>query len=96
MRKITSKLNQFLTFILMLLLISCNDIKKSKVELHPGSIDLIQFVNPFVGTKNMGHTFPGASTPFGAVQLSPETNNIPMYVNGEYNPETYRYCSGYQ
>jgi len=80
----------------MLMLISCNNIKKSKVELHPGTIDLIQFVNPFVGTKNMGHTFPGASTPFGTVQLSPETNNVPMYVDGEYNPETYRYCSGYQ
>lgn len=80
----------------MLMLISCDDIKKSKVEQHPGTIDLIQFVNPFVGTKNMGHTFPGASTPFGAIQLSPETNNVPMYVDGEYNPETYRYCSGYQ
>jgi len=96
MRKITSKIYQFLILTVLLMLISCKDIKKSKVELHLGTIDLIQFVNPFVGTKNMGHTFPGASTPFGAIQLSPETNNIPMYVDGEYNPETYRYCSGYQ
>lgn len=56
----------------------------------------IQFVNPFIGTKNMGHTFPGATVPFGMVQLSPETNFEPMHIDGKYNPETYRYCSGYQ
>jgi predicted alpha-1,2-mannosidase len=29
----------------------------------------------FVGTGGHGHTFPGASRPFGMVQLSPDTNN---------------------
>jgi len=29
--------------------------------------NLIQFVNPLVGTKNMGHTYPGATVPFGMV-----------------------------
>jgi predicted alpha-1,2-mannosidase len=58
--------------------------------------NFIQFVNPFIGTKNMGHTFPGAALPFGMVQLSPETNVEPMHIDGKYNPETYRYCSGYQ
>lgn len=58
--------------------------------------NLTSFVNPFVGTKNMGHTFPGATSPFGMVQLSPETNQVPYAVDGKYNPETYRYCSGYQ
>lgn len=53
-------------------------------------------VNPFVGTKNMGHTFPGATSPFGMVQLSPETNQVPYALDGKYNTETYRYCSGYQ
>lgn len=58
--------------------------------------NLSQYVNPMVGTKNMGHTFPGAAVPFGMVQLSPATNMPPMFVNGKYNPEAYRYCSGYQ
>lgn len=58
--------------------------------------NLIQYVNPFIGTKNMGHTFPGATAPFGMVQLSPETNQQPMFKNGKYNPETYKYCAGYQ
>ncbi len=49
-----------------------------------------------IGTKKMGHTFPGATSPFGMVQLSPETNQQPMYIDGLYNPEVYSYCSGYQ
>ena len=30
-------------------------------------------VNPFIGTGGHGHTFPGATMPFGMVQLSPDT-----------------------
>jgi len=33
----------------------------------------IDFVNPFIGTGGHGHTFPGATLPFGMVQLSPDT-----------------------
>ncbi|RYY72070.1 MAG: alpha-mannosidase [Chitinophagaceae bacterium] len=32
-----------------------------------------QHVNPFIGTGGHGHTFPGATVPFGMVQLSPDT-----------------------
>jgi len=35
--------------------------------------DPIALVNPFVGTQNFGNTFPGASAPFGMVQVSPDT-----------------------
>lgn len=34
---------------------------------------LVDLVNPFAGTGGHGHTFPGASRPFGMVQLSPDT-----------------------
>src|SRR5690606_22694744 len=34
---------------------------------------LHEYVNPFIGTGGHGHTFPGATTPFGMVQLSPDT-----------------------
>lgn len=34
---------------------------------------LINEVNPFVGTAEHGHTFPGATMPFGMVQVSPDT-----------------------
>src|ERR1051326_5190484 len=42
-------------------------------------------VNPFIGTGEHGHTFPGATTPFGMVQLSPDTR-----VDGSWDG-----CSGY-
>ena len=56
----------------------------------------VQYVNPMVGTKNMGHTYPGATIPFGMVQLSPDTDSVGFELNGRYNPDVYRYCSGYQ
>ena len=35
--------------------------------------NLTQHVNPFIGTGGHGHTYPGASAPFGMMQLSPDT-----------------------
>jgi predicted alpha-1,2-mannosidase len=43
------------------------------------------YVNPMVGTDFNGHTFPGATVPFGMVQLSPDTR-----VDGSWEG-----CSGY-
>ncbi len=47
--------------------------------------DYTQFVNPMVGTGGHGHTFPGATLPFGMVQLSPDTR-----IDGSWDG-----CSGY-
>ncbi len=59
--------------------------------------DFTQYVNPFVGTSRMGHVFPGATAPFGMVQLSPQTNFVSMYhPDGSYNKKAYEYCAGYQ
>ncbi len=33
----------------------------------------VDLVDPFIGTGGHGHTFPGATVPFGMVQLSPDT-----------------------
>lgn len=33
----------------------------------------VDFVDPMIGTDGTGHTYPGASLPFGMVQLSPDT-----------------------
>lgn len=35
--------------------------------------DFSKWVDPFIGTGGTGHTFPGATVPFGMVQLSPDT-----------------------
>jgi predicted alpha-1,2-mannosidase len=59
--------------------------------------DYTRFVDPLVGTRNMGHTYPGATVPFGMVQPSPDTMHLQMFdEHGKYNGEAYRYCSGYQ
>jgi predicted alpha-1,2-mannosidase len=43
-----------------------------------------KYVDPFIGTGGHGHTFPGATMPFGMVQLSPDTD-----IRG------WDWCSGY-
>ncbi|WP_188556751.1 GH92 family glycosyl hydrolase [Hymenobacter glacieicola] len=58
--------------------------------------NLVQYAHPIVGTQRMGHTFPGATVPFGMVQLSPDTDTISYELNGKYNPKVYEYCAGYQ
>ena len=59
--------------------------------------DPAQWVDPFIGTDRMGHTYPGATVPYGMVQLTPQTRFEPYSApDGGYNPETYRYCAGYQ
>ena len=46
--------------------------------------DLVDIVDPFIGTGGHGHTFPGATAPFGMVKLSPDTDT-----------EGWDWCSGY-
>ncbi|QCR21178.1 GH92 family glycosyl hydrolase [Pontibacter sp. SGAir0037] len=58
--------------------------------------NLVKYAKPMIGTAKMGHTYPGATVPFGMVQLSPDTDTIPYAVNGTYNPDVYKYCAGYQ
>ena len=62
-----------------------------------GPANLVQYAHPLVGTAKMGHTFPGATVPFGMVQLSPDTDTVSYAtLEGRYNPDVYRYCAGYQ
>lgn len=56
------------------ILTSCDQANKSPID----------YVDPFIGTGFHGHTYPGATTPYGAVQLSPDTRK------GNWDA-----CSGY-
>ena len=49
----------------------------------------LALVDPFIGTGPDGHTFPGATVPFGMVQLSPDTQ-IRLFK------ESYKWASGYR
>ena len=57
---------------------------------------ITSYVDPFIGTDGMGHTFPGACVPFGGVQLSPDTDTIPHNIGGKYQPMVYETCAGYR
>ena len=50
---------------------SCNQEGKTSQEFSEKSP--YELVNPFIGTGGHGHTYPGATAPFGMVQLSPDT-----------------------
>jgi predicted alpha-1,2-mannosidase len=47
--------------------------------------DYTQLVNSFIGTGGHGHTFPGASMPFGMMQLSPDTRGADWDGSGGYH-----------
>ena len=76
-----------------ILLISCSS--KNDISSET-AVNYIDYVNPIIGTNGMGHTFPGACAPYGIVQLSPDTDTIPVVKDGHYQPRVYEYCAGYQ
>lgn len=65
------KLKIFIFFTSFFLIISCQNSKQ--IDVANKDKRLINFVNPFIGTGGHGHTFPGATLPFGMMQLSPDT-----------------------
>ena len=56
----------------------------NKTQTDAAPMDYTQYVNPFIGAADNGHTFPGATTPFGMIQTSPVTGAV-----------GWRYCSEY-
>src|ERR1700761_3733933 len=46
---------------------------------------VIDYVDPFIGTAAHGHTYPGASLPFGMVQLSPDNGKEGWDWSSGYN-----------
>jgi predicted alpha-1,2-mannosidase len=64
------KLKFFSLFITFSVIFSCQDSPRT-TTLKTESLGA--YVNPFIGTGGHGHTFPGATMPFGMMQLSPDT-----------------------
>ena len=64
-------MKRFLLVLSILLLFSCSN--NSNISTAQKELPLINFVNPFIGTGGHGHTYPGATMPFGMIQLSPDT-----------------------
>jgi putative alpha-1,2-mannosidase len=51
--------------------------------------DPLKLVDPMIGTGAEGHTFPGATIPFGMVQVSPDTQIRPF-------KQSYKWAAGYR
>ena len=54
--------------LMLLCLAACSTEPKADYVADPAN-----YVDPFIGTGGHGHTFPGATVPFGMVQFSPDT-----------------------
>lgn len=61
---------KFLGIAALLMIFSCKT-EETKVSATSDE-KLTAFVNPFIGTDGPGNTYPGATTPYGMVQLSPD------------------------
>ncbi len=72
------KLLNYFSLVVLIGLFSCRPTTESIEKIYT------QYVNPFIGTDFHGHTYPGATVPFGMVQLSPDTRT-----------EGWDACSGY-
>ena len=72
---------QYLLILCAILIISCT--KKTGLNYNKEK-SAISYVDPFIGTGGHGHTYPGATVPFGMLQVSP--------VNGISG---WDWCSGY-
>lgn len=71
----------YLVLVCTMLIVSCN---KKQDAISSKKVELISYVDPFIGTGGHGHTYPGATIPFGMLQVSP--------VNGI---SEWDWCSGY-
>ena len=70
---------QAFILLLTILMLGCQSNKQSSSLLSSTS-----YVDPMIGTGGHGHTFPGATLPFGMIQLSPDNG-----ISG------WDWCSGY-
>ncbi|MEZ4941384.1 MAG: GH92 family glycosyl hydrolase [Saprospiraceae bacterium] len=59
-------------FLFGFLLAGSSTLNAQSATANPQSA-ILDLVDPFIGTDAHGHTFPGATAPFGMVQLSPDT-----------------------
>src|SRR5438309_244686 len=69
--------------------IACALLAYGSAGLAQGPAEPYSEVDPFIGTQDGGHTFPGATVPFGMIQLSPDTQI-------RYYKQSYPWAAGYQ
>ena len=58
--------------LVILVVTACSKPVEQTADETVEEIRYTQYVDPFIGTAAHGHTYPGATVPFGMVQLSPD------------------------
>lgn len=74
-------MKKLIPLFVLILTISCA--KQEKIQNL--NLNVIQYVDPFIGTGFHGHTFPGAVVPHGRVQLSPDTHLLGWDASSGYH-----------
>lgn len=64
--------NYLNTVLLLIVLVAASCSKPAEQTTAETEVRYTEYVDPFIGTAAHGHTYPGATVPFGMVQLSPD------------------------
>lgn len=73
----------------VLILCACTGQKTIDTAKQGRVFDPLTYVDPFIGTDGKGKTYPGATVPYGMVQLSPDNGRTGWdWISGYFYPDT--------
>jgi len=80
-------MKHFILILSAIFLVSCSQ-TSTTTQLANKRSALIDYVDPFIGTDGKGKTYPGATQPYGMVQLSPDNGrNGWDWISGYFYPD---------
>jgi len=72
----------------VLAICACTQPTPIATEYTPQAVDPLEYVDPFIGTDGKGKTYPGATVPYGMVQLSPDNGRTGWdWISGYFYPD---------
>lgn len=84
MLKINKKLSIYTS---LLFVVSCAHVG-NQLSMDNNEVSYVNYVDPFIGTDGKGKTYPGATVPYGMVQLSPDNGrNGWDWISGYFYPD---------
>ena len=74
-------MRHYITLVILVIFFSCSQKETNICQ----NFNVLDYVDPFIGTGFHGHTFPGAVVPHGRVQLSPDTHLLGWDASSGYH-----------
>lgn len=72
----------------VLAICACTQPTPIATEDTPQAVNPLEYVDPFIGTDGKGKTYPGATVPYGMVQLSPDNGRTGWdWISGYFYPD---------